>query len=82
VRAEAGQRLCHLDATPPAHQLGNLLAPANATIRASIAQGHGGDHGLGLAVVAGMAAIAIVVVTALGKEEAKGVVFGHPRRAG
>jgi SHS family lactate transporter-like MFS transporter len=59
-----------------------LLASANATIPASIAQGHGGDYGLDLAVVAGMVAIAIVVVTALGKEEAKGVVFGHPRRAG
>jgi SHS family lactate transporter-like MFS transporter len=58
-----------------------LLASANATIPASIAQGHGGDYCLGLAVVAGMAAIAIVVVTALGKE-AKGVVFGRPRRAG
>jgi SHS family lactate transporter-like MFS transporter len=63
------------------YQLGNLLASANATIQAAIAQGHGGNYALGLAVVAAAVAIAIIILSALGKE-AKGVVFGRTREAG
>ena len=57
------------------YQLGNLIASVNATLQAAIAAHYGNDYGFALAVVAGTVAVAIVVLTALGKE-AKGVKFG------
>ena len=57
------------------YQLGNLLAAVNATLQAGIAASHGGDYAIGLALVAGVAGIAIAVVAATGKE-AKDVEFG------
>jgi SHS family lactate transporter-like MFS transporter len=57
------------------YQLGNLLAAVNATLQAGIAATHGGDYAIGLALVAGTAAVAIAVITAAGKE-AKDVEFG------
>jgi MFS transporter, SHS family, lactate transporter len=59
------------------YQLGNLIASVNATVQAAIAAHYGGDYAFALAVVAGVVAIAIVVLTAFGTE-AKGVVFGTP----
>ncbi|HJQ21080.1 MAG TPA: MFS transporter [Gemmatimonadaceae bacterium] len=58
-----------------AYQLGNLFASANATLQAGYAQNHGGNYGLALAVVAAVAAVAIAILTAVGKES-HGVQFG------
>ncbi|HEX9463711.1 MAG TPA: MFS transporter [Alphaproteobacteria bacterium] len=58
------------------YQLGNLLASANATIQAAIAQHYGGNYGLALALVAGTVAVVIAILTGLGVE-AKGIAFGR-----
>ncbi len=58
-----------------AYQLGNLFAAANAYLQARIAEAHGDDYGLALALVCGVVAVALAVVTWLGPE-AKGVAFG------
>jgi MFS transporter, SHS family, lactate transporter len=60
-----------------AYQLGNLLACGNAVWQAGIAADHHGNYGLALAWVAGLTAIALVIITACGPE-AKGAVFGCP----
>src|ERR1700691_747453 len=57
------------------YQLGNLIASVNATLQATIASHNGNNYGLALAVVAGTVAVAIAVLTAVGKE-AKGIKFG------
>jgi SHS family lactate transporter-like MFS transporter len=58
-----------------AYQLGNLLAACNAIIQPIIAKSQGGNYGLALSVVVTLAVVAIVVITACGRE-AKAVVFG------
>jgi MFS transporter, SHS family, lactate transporter len=58
------------------YQLGNLIASVNAPLQAAIAANDGGDYATALALVAGLVAVVIVVLTALGTE-AKGVVFGN-----
>jgi MFS transporter, SHS family, lactate transporter len=58
------------------YQLGNLIASVNATLQAGIAAHYGGNYALALAVVAGIVAVAIIILTALGTE-AKGVPFGN-----
>jgi SHS family lactate transporter-like MFS transporter len=60
------------------YQLGNLLAAVNATVQAGIAQSHGGNYAIGLALVAGVAAVAIAVIAGAGKE-VKDVKFGAAR---
>jgi MFS transporter, SHS family, lactate transporter len=62
------------------YQLGNLIASVNAPLQAAIAAHYGNDYALALAIVAGVVAIAIVILTALGTE-AKGVAFGAARLA-
>jgi len=57
-----------------AYQIGNLLAAANATIQAGIAESHGNNYGFALAVVVGVVAVTLAVVTWFGPE-AKGVDF-------
>jgi SHS family lactate transporter-like MFS transporter len=57
------------------YQLGNLLAAGNATIQASIAESHGGNYGLALALVAAIVSVAVIVLAWLGSER-KGVAFG------
>jgi len=57
-----------------AYQLGNLLAASNAILQPIIAKSQGGNYGLALAIVVATAAVAIVVITACGKE-AKEAVF-------
>lgn len=47
------------------YQLGNLLASVNATLQARIAETHGGNYGLAMAIVAGSVAILICVFVAL-----------------
>jgi SHS family lactate transporter-like MFS transporter len=61
-----------------AYQLGNLLACGNAVWQADLAADHHGNYGFALAVVAGVTAVALALVTAFGPED-KGVVFGSPR---
>jgi SHS family lactate transporter-like MFS transporter len=69
-------------ATFPAftYQLGNLLSSGNATIQAGFAQNHGGNYALALAVVGGIAAIAVATLTFLGREK-HSVEFGMERAA-
>jgi len=59
------------------YQLGNLIASVNAPLQAWIATQYGNNYGLSLALVAGVVAIAIVLLTAFGIE-ARGVAFGNP----
>jgi len=58
------------------YQLGNLIASVNATLQASIAATYSNDYAFALALVAGIVAVAIVILTAVGSE-ARGIVFGH-----
>jgi SHS family lactate transporter-like MFS transporter len=60
------------------YQLGNLLASVNATLQAGIATYYGGNYGIALALVAGITAVVICGLTAVGGE-ARGVAFsqGH-----
>jgi MFS transporter, SHS family, lactate transporter len=58
-----------------AYQLGNLLASANATIQAQIAEDRGGNYAFALIAVAATVAVVIVLLTTLGPE-ARGVRFG------
>ena len=51
-----------------AYQLGNLIASRNGPIQAGIAESHGGNYGLALAVVAGITAVVLVIWTAIGPE--------------
>lgn len=51
-----------------AYQLGNLIASRNLPIQASIAQSHGGNFGLAMAIVAGITVVVLVVWTAIGPE--------------
>jgi SHS family lactate transporter-like MFS transporter len=60
------------------YQVGNLIASINATLQAGIAIHYGNDYGFALALVAGIVAVAIVILAALGVE-AKGVAFGTGR---
>jgi MFS transporter, SHS family, lactate transporter len=57
------------------YQLGNLIASVNATLQADIAVRYGNDYGFALALVAGIVAVVIVILAAIGVE-AKGVKFG------
>jgi SHS family lactate transporter-like MFS transporter len=58
------------------YQLGNLFASVNATLQAGIATHFGGNYGLALALVAGIVAIIIAGLTAMGTE-AKGISFAQ-----
>ncbi|HUA54205.1 MAG TPA: MFS transporter [Candidatus Sulfotelmatobacter sp.] len=60
------------------YQLGNLFAAVNATLQATIAESHGGDYAIGLALVAGVTAVVVAVIAGSGKE-AKDVRFGVAR---
>lgn len=57
-----------------AYQLGNLLAAANATLQAGIAEAHGNNYGFALAMVCAVVAVVLAVVVWFGPE-AKGVSF-------
>jgi SHS family lactate transporter-like MFS transporter len=56
------------------YQIGNLFAAANAYIQADIAERNGNNYGLALAIVCGIVAVTLAVVTWFGPE-AKGVDF-------
>jgi MFS transporter, SHS family, lactate transporter len=51
-----------------AYQLGNLIASRNAPIQAGIAEAHGNNYALSLALVCGITAVIIAIWTALGPE--------------
>ncbi len=51
-----------------AYQLGNLIASRQAIFQAGYAENHGNNFGLALAIVAGFAAVVLVIWTAFGPE--------------
>jgi len=51
-----------------AYQLGNLIASRNGPLQAGFAEAHGDNYGLALALVAGAAAVVLVILTAFGPE--------------
>ena len=51
-----------------AYQLGNLIMAKNAVFQAGIAESHGNNYGLALAIFGGAMAVAIVIWTAIGPE--------------
>ncbi|MDQ6867875.1 MAG: MFS transporter, partial [Pseudomonadota bacterium] len=56
------------------YQIGNLLASANATLQAGIAQANGGNYAFALATVAAIVAVTLAVLALFGIE-AHGVKF-------
>jgi MFS transporter, SHS family, lactate transporter len=58
------------------YQLGNFFASKNATIQTTLAVSFGNNYGFALAITAGVVAIVVSAVTALGPE-ARGVKFGR-----
>jgi MFS transporter, SHS family, lactate transporter len=50
------------------YQLGNLLAASNLNLQVAIAEAHGNDYGMAMAIVVGTFAIVIVLLVALGPE--------------
>ena len=50
------------------YQLGNLIASRNAVIQAGIAESHGNNYGLALALVTGITAVVLICWTALGPD--------------
>ncbi|MFZ4834868.1 MFS transporter [Rouxiella sp. Mn2063] len=50
------------------YQLGNLIASVNATLQAYIAENHGQNYGLAMAIVAGTVAIVIAVLVSFGRD--------------
>jgi hypothetical protein len=65
---------------PITYQVGNLIASVNATLQAGIAIHYGNDYAFALALVAGIVAVAIIILAAVGVE-AKGVAFGRDQMA-
>ncbi len=63
-----------------AYQLGNLLASMNAVWQARIAEAHGDNYGLALAIVVAIVALVIAVLVSIGPE-ARGVTFGRAEPA-
>ena len=57
------------------YQLGNLIASGNAILQGRIAEAHGNNYGLALAIVAGVVAVFLAVVTFFGPER-RGASFG------
>src|SRR5271169_6280875 len=51
------------------YQLGNLLAAVNLNLQVAIAQVHGDDYGLAMAIVVATSAIVITLMVALGPEQ-------------
>ena len=58
-----------------AYQLGNLFAAGNATLQAGLAESRGDNYGFALALVCGVVAVVLALVTAFGPE-ARGKPFG------
>jgi SHS family lactate transporter-like MFS transporter len=50
------------------YQLGNLLAAVNLNLQVAIAEAHGNDYGLAMAIVVGTVAVVIILMVAFGPE--------------
>jgi SHS family lactate transporter-like MFS transporter len=50
------------------YQLGNLLAASNLNLQVAIAEAHGDNYGMAMAIVVGTVAVVIVLLVALGPE--------------
>jgi MFS transporter, SHS family, lactate transporter len=50
------------------YQLGNLLAAVNLNLQVAIAESHGNDYGLAMAIIVGMVAVVIALMVAFGPE--------------
>jgi SHS family lactate transporter-like MFS transporter len=50
------------------YQLGNLLAAVNLNLQVAIAEAHGNDYGMAMAIVVGTVAVVICVMVGLGPE--------------
>jgi SHS family lactate transporter-like MFS transporter len=64
-----------------AYQLGNLIMSKNAPIQAGIAESHGNNYGLALAIVGGAMAVVIAIWTALGPERKNADFMADARSA-
>jgi len=51
------------------YQLGNLLAAVNLNLQVAIAEAHGNDYGMAMAVVVGTVALVIILMVAFGPEQ-------------
>jgi SHS family lactate transporter-like MFS transporter len=60
------------------YQLGNLLASANATLQAGLAQSQNGDYAFALAAFTAVVAVAVALLAAFGPEF-KEIEFGRSR---
>jgi SHS family lactate transporter-like MFS transporter len=58
------------------YQLGNLIASVNAVFQAELAESHGGNYSIALAVVACFAALLIAIMMFIGPE-ARNVEMGR-----
>lgn len=63
------------------YQLGNLLASANATMQAGLAEHYGNDYAFALALVIAIIAVVVALLAGFGVE-AKGVAFGRGSSVG
>lgn len=62
------------------YQIGNLIASGNAVIQGRIAESHGNNYGLAMAIVAGSVAVLLAAITFFGPER-KDVQFGEADEA-
>ncbi len=62
------------------YQLGNLLAAVNLNVQVAIAESHGNNYGLAMALVVGTVAVAITVLVAAGPEH-HGIAMAEAQRA-
>ena len=62
------------------YQLGNLLAASNLNLQVAIAEAHGNDYGMAMAIVVGTVAILIVLLVAFGPER-RGVAMSTALRS-
>ena len=64
------------------YQLGNLIASVNATLQATIAEHHGHNYGLAMAIIAGTVAIVIALLVFLGKDTGSKAISGEAKSSG
>jgi len=64
------------------YQLGNLLAAVNLNLQVAIAQAHGDDYGVAMAIVVGTVAVVIVLMVAFGPERLGVAMSAGQERAG
>jgi SHS family lactate transporter-like MFS transporter len=61
------------------YQLGNLVASSNLTIQVSIAEAHGDNYGLAMALIVGTVAVLIALMVAWGPER-RGIAMADAHR--